>query len=45
MFFETPGRRALVFMTREDYDLACPMVIRPTPTGTARVGLLWTEFP
>ena len=44
-FFENPGHRALVFLTREEYDRACPMVIRPTPTETARVGLLWTEFP
>jgi hypothetical protein len=43
-FFETPGRRFLLFMSPEDYDVACPMRIRPQPTEKARVGIVWTEL-
>jgi hypothetical protein len=44
-FFQTPGRRFLSFLTREDYDQLCPLNIHPAPETTVRVGLLWTEFP
>jgi len=43
-FFKTPGRRFLTLMTEEDYDLGCPMTIRPTPTTRVRVGIIWTEL-
>ena len=38
------GAAALLLMTREDYDSACPLTVRPAPTQTARVGLVLTEF-
>jgi hypothetical protein len=31
-------------MSRQDYDNACPMQIRPEPTEIVRVGIVWTEF-
>jgi hypothetical protein len=43
-FFRRAGRRFLLFMTQSDYDYACPLTIRPTPTETVRVGIVWTEF-
>jgi hypothetical protein len=43
-FFQTPGQRFLSLMSRQDYDNACPMQIRPEPTEIVRVGIVWTEF-
>ncbi|MGI8979299.1 MAG: hypothetical protein ACR2FY_08745 [Pirellulaceae bacterium] len=43
-FFETPGKRLLTILSREDYDEICPMKIRPWPTETARVGIVLTEM-
>jgi len=43
-FFETPGRRLLTILSREDYDEICPLTIRPTPTKTVRVGIVLTEL-
>ncbi len=44
-FFNTPGERFLLIMSREDYDAYCPMFVRPTPTEMARVGVVLTEWP
>ena len=43
-FFETPGKRLLTIVSREDYDQICPLSIRPTPTATIRVGIVLTEL-
>ena len=43
-FFETPGKRLLTILSREDYDQICPLRIRPTPTETIRVGIVLTEL-
>jgi hypothetical protein len=43
-FFESPGRRLLTILNREDYDEICPLRIRPLPTETARVGIVLTEL-
>jgi hypothetical protein len=43
-WFETPGKRLLLLLSREDYDEFCPMTIRPAPTTWVRVGVMWTEF-
>jgi hypothetical protein len=44
-FFQTEGSRFLLFLTRDDYDAMCPLVVRPKPTEIARVGIVLTEFP
>ena len=43
-FFEKPGQRIVFLLHRDEYDLMCPMDIRPKPTETARVGLVLTEL-
>ena len=43
-FFEAPGQRIVFLLHRTEYDLMCPMDIRPKPTETARVGLVLTEL-
>lgn len=43
-FFETPGQRIVFLLHRSEYDLMCPMDIRPKPSETARVGLVLTEL-
>ena len=43
-FFEEPGQRIVFLLHKEEYDLMCPMEIRPLPTETARVGLVLTEL-
>ena len=43
-FFEAPGQRVVFFLHRSEYDLMCPMSLRPAPTELARVGLVLTEL-
>jgi hypothetical protein len=43
-WFETDGERLLLFLEGKDYDLFCPMTIRPPPTELVRVGVVWVEF-
>jgi hypothetical protein len=43
-FFQTEGTRVLMFLLERDYDAFCPMVMRPAPTETARVGVIWAEM-
>ena len=43
-FFQQPGQRIVFLLHRDEYDLMCPMDIRPAPTETARVGLVLTEL-
>ena len=44
-FFATPGNRFVLVMSARDYDMRCPLQIRPAPTELARVGLVLFEFP
>jgi len=44
-FFESPGQRIVFLLHESEYDLMCPMNLRPAPTKLARVGLVLTEFP
>jgi hypothetical protein len=43
-FFRTPGARFVMLMSSADYDLLCPIQVRPKPTQLVRVGLILTEF-
>ena len=43
-FFEAPGQRVVFFLHKSEYDLMCPMSLRPEPTELARVGLVLTEL-
>ena len=43
-FFEQPGQRIVFLLHRGEYDLMCPLDVRPAPTETARVGLVLTEL-
>lgn len=44
-FFESPGQRIVFLLHESEYDLMCPMNLRPAPTKLARAGLVLTEFP
>jgi hypothetical protein len=43
-WFETDGERVLLFLEARDYELFCPMRVRPAPTELVRVGVVWLEF-
>ena len=43
-FFKTEGKRLILRIRRHDYDYQCPLKISPSPTETARVGLVLSEF-
>jgi len=43
-FFEEPGQRIVFLLHRSEYDLMCPLTIRPEPTEKVRVGLVLTEL-
>jgi hypothetical protein len=43
-WFETDGERVLLFLDGRDYDLFCPMRVRPEPTEVVRVGVVWIEL-
>ena len=43
-FFETSGKRVIFLLHREEYDVMCPLKIRPEPTDLKRVGLVLTEL-
>jgi hypothetical protein len=43
-FFETDGTRLLVRINQNQYDLLCPLEIRPEPTEISRVGLILYEL-
>ena len=43
-FFEEPGQRIVFLLYPTEYELMCPMKIRPQPTEVARVGLVLTEL-
>ena len=43
-FFEAPGQRVVFLLHKSEYDLMCPMSLRPEPTELARVGLVLTEL-
>lgn len=43
-FFEAPGQRVVFLLHKSEYDLMCPMSLRPAPTELARVGLVLTEL-
>ena len=44
-FFETDGKRLLVILPAWDYDVLCPLSIRPAPTELVRLAILLTELP
>ena len=43
-FFARPGLRVLLLLSAEEYDVLCPLTIRPRPTERARVGIVWYEL-
>ena len=43
-FFQSPGRRLLTLLTREEYNRLCLLTIRPPATETVRVGIVLREF-
>ena len=43
-FFETNGQRFVYLLYPYEYDMLCPMGIRPEPTEIVRVGLVLTEL-
>lgn len=43
-FFKTAGQRLIFLLQRSEYDLMCPIKVRPMPTTMARVGLVLTEL-
>lgn len=44
-FFQTPGQRVLFILSEADYNALIPLTLRPTPTTTTRVGIIWHELP
>lgn len=43
-FFQTPGQRVLLILSQADYNTLIPLTLRPTPTTTTRVGIIWYEL-
>jgi hypothetical protein len=43
-FFRAPGSRFIMLMTSADYNLLCPIRVRPIPTEVVRIGIILTEF-
>jgi hypothetical protein len=43
-FFQNDGVRLLMFLSAKDYETVCSVTVKPAPTESARVGIIWAEL-